>query len=422
MIAPIPILSYCDPKSGKDGMFGKWLKMCKNTYLDLFIRLFALYFGIYVISLVGTFRDIITNKNVSGTLVTVFMILGVLIFVKQLPKIISDSLGVDMSGKFEPNLFKKIENEALGGKAITGAAAGVAGGVVGAATGAGLFRGVTGGLGGAIGGKGWSETWKNTKDKNAKLRTANLVDRNPFRRTFGRVRADVSDALGTGGKLAEIERREANINREIDKLKAEKESAEAAMAPVKTKIAQRQEIADKIKAMQDRATAKIKQGKGAQGQIYQDMMQKSAGIRQSTSSTGSVNANGRTYSWTNDVERGQMAEKMAQDAETYAAIDGRNAYINHALSNPTFDPVLSNTKTEYDSLAASYGQSIKSNAIDLDSQSGTLLTENTTDRTTGEYARNEKIIKDRDDEIKVKSDKLRDISDEKKRYESYKNV
>lgn len=148
MIAPIPILSYCDPKSGKDGMFKKWTTMCVKTYLDLFIRLFALYFGIYVITLIGTFRDVATGEIVSGWLVSIFMIIGILIFVKKLPDILKESLGLD-GGTFKDfklNPLKRIEEDALGGKAIAGVgkkAVGVVGGVgAGAlAMGAGLVTG-----------------------------------------------------------------------------------------------------------------------------------------------------------------------------------------------------------------------------------------------------------------------------------------
>ncbi len=149
MIAPVPIISYCDPKSKKDGMFSKWLKMCVSTYLELFFRLFALYFGIYVISLIGTFKDVITNQKVDGFFVSVFMIIGILIFIKQLPKILEDGLGIKGSGKFQLNPFKKLEDEAFGYKQIRGvASAGLAGA---AAFGAGFIGSKNGHrLGGAL--------------------------------------------------------------------------------------------------------------------------------------------------------------------------------------------------------------------------------------------------------------------------------
>ncbi len=121
MIAPIPILSYVDPKSGKDGMFKKWTDMCVKTYLELFMRLFALYFGIYVISLVGTFRDVVTGEIVSGWTVSIFMIIGILIFVKKLPEILKEVLNIKSDGKFTFNPLKKLENDAIGGKFLAGA-------------------------------------------------------------------------------------------------------------------------------------------------------------------------------------------------------------------------------------------------------------------------------------------------------------
>ena len=141
MISPIPILSYCDPKSSKDGMFKKWLDKCKKVYLDLFIRLFALYFGIYIITLIGTFRDVVTGEEISmmdNWILSIFMILGVLMFVKKLPDFLKETLALDGSGMFKGylNPFKKIEDEAVGGKLISGAAKGA---VAGTAAGAAAF-------------------------------------------------------------------------------------------------------------------------------------------------------------------------------------------------------------------------------------------------------------------------------------------
>ena len=53
LVAPIPIISYVDPKSGKDGLFKKWYEMCIKTFLSLFIRLIALYFAVFIISKVA---------------------------------------------------------------------------------------------------------------------------------------------------------------------------------------------------------------------------------------------------------------------------------------------------------------------------------------------------------------------------------
>lgn len=135
LIAPIPILSYVDPKSGKDGLFKKWYQMCFKTFASLFVRLLALYFALYIIWMVadGKMVDIIDGSYQINILIKIFIIIGALMFAKQLPKIL-EGLGIklDGDGKFFLNPFKKFEKEALGGKQILGlGAAGAAAGLAG---------------------------------------------------------------------------------------------------------------------------------------------------------------------------------------------------------------------------------------------------------------------------------------------------
>ena len=113
LISPIPIISYIDPK-GKDGMFKKWYQMCFSTYLSLFVRLLALYLGVYIIGKVNSMTDVITGASVTNGFVKIFIIIGVLMFAKQLPKIL-EGIGIklDGEGKFQLNPFKKLGEEAM---------------------------------------------------------------------------------------------------------------------------------------------------------------------------------------------------------------------------------------------------------------------------------------------------------------------
>lgn len=89
MLAPVPIISRIDPKKGKE-TFDKWLKVCISTYLDLFIRLLAIYFAIFVVTQVinSSFVDSVTKETIQvNAFVKVFIILGALLFAKQLPKL-----------------------------------------------------------------------------------------------------------------------------------------------------------------------------------------------------------------------------------------------------------------------------------------------------------------------------------------------
>lgn len=164
LIYPIPVISYMDPKSGKDGLFKKWYQMCFSTFLSLFIRLLALYFGVYIISKVGSLGvyDVVTGSQITNGWVMIFVIIGVLMFIKQLPKIL-ENLGIklDGDGKFTLNPLKKFAEGAVGGKQILAAgAAGLAGAAALGANGltaaqrlknAKGFRGKAGALFGGIG-------------------------------------------------------------------------------------------------------------------------------------------------------------------------------------------------------------------------------------------------------------------------------
>ncbi len=120
MLAPVPIISRIDPKKGKE-VFDKWVKTCINTYLDLFIRLLAIYFAIFVITQIIDLRfvDAVTGQEMGevNPFVKVFIILGALMFAKQLPKLISDLTGMKMDGKFTLNPLKKMSEVPIAGKA-----------------------------------------------------------------------------------------------------------------------------------------------------------------------------------------------------------------------------------------------------------------------------------------------------------------
>lgn len=132
MIAPIPIVSRVDPKKGKE-VFDKWVKVCISTYLDLFIRLLAIYFAIFVITQMIDLRfvDAVTGLETEvNAFVKVFIILGALLFVKQLPKLIEDLTGLKMSGKFTLNPLKKLGEVPLAGGALAAGAVMATGGAL----------------------------------------------------------------------------------------------------------------------------------------------------------------------------------------------------------------------------------------------------------------------------------------------------
>lgn len=95
LLAPIPIISYIEPKSAKDGMFASWVKALTSTYLDLFLRLAIVYFVIFII------QDMMVNGIVIdqagglvGIISVIFIWIGLFFFAKMAPKFIKDALGL----------------------------------------------------------------------------------------------------------------------------------------------------------------------------------------------------------------------------------------------------------------------------------------------------------------------------------------
>ena len=126
IIAPIPIIAYLSPK--KEGMFQKWVKQCVITFLDLFIRLFIICFMLLVISNINisSIGESI-NANVDETTKTwvyIALILGLLLFAQEAPKLIQElfpNMGAAMGnfglkpGDRMPALAAKAAAMGLGG-------------------------------------------------------------------------------------------------------------------------------------------------------------------------------------------------------------------------------------------------------------------------------------------------------------------
>lgn len=187
MISPIAIISYVSPK---DKILGQWAKMYASTYLDLFIKLFAIKLGAELISAISFSGSVIKD---------LILILGSLVFMKVIPTMISKIFGIDIaSGTFKDSLSML--------KAGVGATAGATvGSIVGASTGKGIGR-LTGalrgfGAGAQSGYKGDITTGaKNVSSKNQRINTAKEQGLNFFDRTSAVMAAKIG--MPTKGAVA----------------------------------------------------------------------------------------------------------------------------------------------------------------------------------------------------------------------------
>lgn len=104
LIAPVPIISYIDPKSD-NGAFGAWSKTVMTTYIDVFIRVAVVYFIIFVIDSFSTYGIVINvSTGPIGVFSYLFIFLGLFFFAKEAPKFITDSMGI----KNPTGIFKGI--------------------------------------------------------------------------------------------------------------------------------------------------------------------------------------------------------------------------------------------------------------------------------------------------------------------------
>lgn len=120
LIAPVCIVTYVG--GGKDNSFNKWMKMTISSYVNVFVKIIVIYFIIYLASQVSTNLKALGLTNVP--LGQVAVILGLLVFAKNAPKLIGDLFGVKMD---EESGFKGIAKTALLGGAALAAGGGVAG-------------------------------------------------------------------------------------------------------------------------------------------------------------------------------------------------------------------------------------------------------------------------------------------------------
>ena len=162
MIAPVPIISYIDPKSAKDGAFSNWTKTLISTWLDLFIRLGILYFVLYMIDTVLLSKNISLGSGsfIRTTVVTIFIIIGLMFFARQAPKFITDALGIKNS---------KGMGVGLGGMLAAGGASLAGGGLAGMLKASGDYMNEA--ADSAAQGKAPGPSWSKGRDVAAQLRT-----------------------------------------------------------------------------------------------------------------------------------------------------------------------------------------------------------------------------------------------------------
>lgn len=112
LIAPIPIFFRVIPEGKLSGTFKQWAKVTLTCYLEVYIRIFVVYFCIYLC------KKILDSHFITDTIwtyggfpaifATAFMLMGIVIFMKQAPKLISEITGLD-SGNMKLGIKDKLK-------------------------------------------------------------------------------------------------------------------------------------------------------------------------------------------------------------------------------------------------------------------------------------------------------------------------
>lgn len=123
LVSPVPIILKIFPQTKKS--FDKWFFQMKKTYIELFVRIAVIFFGLEITKLTPTFIRIIFDSNnnlqVDGftkCVATVVLILGILKFCQEAPALFKEifDLGSGLfSGiNFKPGVKNRLEdNKAL---------------------------------------------------------------------------------------------------------------------------------------------------------------------------------------------------------------------------------------------------------------------------------------------------------------------
>lgn len=99
IISPIAIMSRIIP--GQESIFNNWIKKTMTAFMEVFIKIAIIFFGIYLISSINDLSNLVGDnsiiKNPGFTISNIgyiAIIVGILMFVKQAPGYISDIFGI----------------------------------------------------------------------------------------------------------------------------------------------------------------------------------------------------------------------------------------------------------------------------------------------------------------------------------------
>lgn len=284
IIAPIPIILNIEPgdTKGDKRSLNWWVKECLRTYVDLFIRVATVYFGVFLINILFTGNSILGSNNVSPWF-QIFMILGILLFVKQVPEMIGKAFGIDVKGQFSLNPLRRLRENKLTGTLIGAGAGLIAGHSLGS-----MIRGGQAGYNG----RRILENMHEQAGRSRQMRDARAAGSTFAGRTFERINRTFGTNLGTRrhATTASVARSNAAIEQRIKRNEAEEKRQSA--------------FASSISAVEERMRTNV---------------------REHPNTTGAA---GRRYTELKTAVEQANAIQIAPNAQISAQIDSERARLN----------------------------------------------------------------------------------------------
>lgn len=129
IIAPIPVVCRILPGGKMKDVFSNWVRQVISIFAEVFIRIGAMTIGVYLINIIvemftgakGRYLPNISSLNwAQRPIAMALLIMGAVIFIRQVPKILGDLLKLDTGG-MKLGLMDKL---AMGGGLLAGAAVG----------------------------------------------------------------------------------------------------------------------------------------------------------------------------------------------------------------------------------------------------------------------------------------------------------
>jgi len=266
VLSPVAFISYMNPN---DKVLGNWFQKYIGCYLDLFLKLLAIKLGTFLIAIVAK------SEIEFNAIASVLFYIGVFLFIKTIPNLISDIFGIkNMGGTFKESMNALKTTAGIGVGAVAGAGAGLlgsgmamynvkkAGGGWGRAIGAGALglgsaatgtvKGIVSGARGKVGG-GAASTWKKNSARNSAYSKGSDAWSVLGAETLGKVNLDYAQRK----------------DREIEKLEIQNKNIDSTYKTTKDSL---ESLADSNSAVKA-AKAKASRGSLADQQRYEAMQE-----------------------------------------------------------------------------------------------------------------------------------------------------